>query len=253
MAKPSVLISLETVVKTEDKTFGRSFMQHLLDEDPRLEPELVSTSEHYKDPFIDLEHYLENWWAIPAKSYYDGKFMGEHSWGSGWKRKSTLASQGMVTHGLIDTKNERTISTLWFESRWHKGVDFTGLFMKWVELAKPQIGMMHLFTEAEGALVQGEHGSSFACGSFGGPAKPGIPNIGWAMAYGEGYAFEVDVDTIRSAGFPVDVIEGVVIVRVTESLADVVNDFEHFSRRRAELKRFFRTDLFWIKDEVIAA
>ncbi len=98
-------------------------------------------------------------------------------------------------------------------------------------------------------MLHSEEGSWFETGSFGGPAKPGLPNMGWAMAYGESYAAEVDVARIKSAGFPVDEVDGVTIVRVTDKLSDVVDDFDYFSRRRAELKAMFRPDLFWIKEE----
>ncbi len=69
------------------------------------------------------------------------------------------------------------------------------------------------------------------------------------MAYGEGYAQEVDSERIRAHGFPVEVRNGVIIVRVTERLSDVIEDFPLFSRRRAELKSLFRPELFWIENE----
>jgi len=69
------------------------------------------------------------------------------------------------------------------------------------------------------------------------------------MAYGPSYAAEVDTARIKAAGFVADERDGVTIVRVTDKLSDVVDDFERFSRRRAELKALFRPDLFWIKGE----
>lgn len=74
--------------------------------------------------------------------------------------------------------------------------------------------------------------------------------MGWAMAYGPGYAAEVDTARIRARGFPVDEIDGVSIIRVTDKLSDVVEDFEYFSRRRVELKSLFRPSLFWITEEL---
>lgn len=79
--------------------------------------------------------------------------------------------------------------------------------------------------------------------------KPGLPNIGWAMAYGKAYESEIDATRIRAAGFSVEQQDGVSVVRVTENLSDVADDFEKFSRRRAELKSLFRPDLFWITEE----
>ena len=72
------------------------------------------------------------------------------------------------------------------------------------------------------------------------------------MAYGPGYMNyrqDVDVARIRAAGFSVEEKGAVAIIRVTDKLSDVVDDFAHFSRRRAELKSLFRPDLFAIKHE----
>lgn len=249
MPKPSVLISIDTTAETEAESFGRAFIQSLCDEDKRLVPELVSTSERYKDPFLGVDDFLANWWAIPVKTTVDGQARPDSFDGPFWKRKSTLVSRGMVNHGITDLWNHRYPSTLWFECRWAKGVDFDHLFESWVGLSRSDIGMLHVFTDSERRKSPTADESSFETGSFGGPAKPGLPNIGWAMAYGESYATEVDAARIKSAGFPVDEGDGVTIVRVTDKLSDVVDDFDHFSRRRAELKALFRPDLFWIKEE----
>jgi hypothetical protein len=109
--------------------------------------------------------------------------------------------------------------------------------------------MLHVFAGPD--LAAGDRGDSgwFQTGSFGGPMKPGLPNIGWAMAFGEGYADEVDAEAIRDAGFAVEWLDGAWLVRVTDRLADVAEDFGHFSGRRATLKGLFRPDLFWVTDE----
>lgn len=246
MSKPSALISLETSQSTEDKAFGRAFMQHLIDQDVRLVPELLSASETYKDPYLGLDDMIERWWAMPIATYFDGRPTGVRMGGPLWKRKTVLASRGMVNHGWINVRNQKIPSNLWFESRWTETVDFFQLFSNWVRLSKPAIGMLHLFTDTEKPSLQTGAGGSFSVGSFGGPAKPGLPNIGWAMVYGAEYAVEVDVGAICAAGFPVKHIDGAVIIRVTDSLSDVVNDFAFFTRRRAELKLLFRPGLFWI-------
>lgn len=253
MAKPSVLISIDTMIETEDRTFGRDFMQCLLREDARLTPELVSETERFTEPFVDLDHFMDKWWAMPVKSYVDGRLQGERFGGPLWKRKSSLASRGVIDHGLLNIRNQRTPSGLWFECRWANDVSFDHLFEAWVRLSHPDMGMLHVFTDIERASLHTSAGTSFSVGSFGGPAKPGLPNIGWAMAYGKERAAEVDIERIAAAGFPVREVDGTIIVQVTEKLSDVIDDFPTFSKRRAELKRLFRLGLFWIEDEPVAA
>jgi hypothetical protein len=249
MPKPSILITMDTYAETETEAFGRSFIQGLCDEDRRLVPEWLSTTESYKDTFVGIEDFLTNWWAMPVKTTVDGQLRPDYSEGPAWKRKSSLASRGYVSHGIVDIKYHKHPSRIWFESRWAKDVDFDHLFQGWVRLSHSDIAMLHVFTEPELRWEDYDADSCFRTGSFGGPAKPGLPNMGWAMAYGAGYAAEVDAARIKAAGFAVDEHDGVTIVRVTDKLSDVVDDFERFSRRRAELKALFRPDLFWIKQE----
>ena len=249
MPKPTILIAIDTYAETESESYGRSFIQSLCNEDPRLVPERLSTEESYKDSFLGVEDFVANWWAIPVKTTVDGQARPDSFDGPSWMRKSSLIGRGMINHGITDIKYQKHPSSIWFESRWAKDVDFNHLFEAWRELSHPDIAMLHLFTEPEMHWQDYDADMSFRVGSFGGPAKPGLSNIGWAMAYGKGHAHEVDVARIKAAGFPVDERDGVIVVRVTESLADVVNDFDHFSRRRAELKALFRPDLFWIKEE----
>jgi len=249
VSKPAILISIDTSAETEAESFGRAFMRTLCDEDKRLIPEWLSTTENYKDPFLGIDNFLANWWAIPVKTTVNGQSRPDSFDGPAWKRKSTLASRGLVKHGLTDIKYHKHPSRIWYESRWAKDVDFNHLFNAWVQLSHPDIGMLHLYTDNEVRRFQTEEDSWFQTGSFGGPARPGLPNIGWSMAYGAGYAAEVDAARIKAAGFAVDEHDGVTVVRVTEKLSDVVDDFERFSQRRAELKLLFRPDLFWITEE----
>ena len=249
MPKPNVLIALRTYANTEALDFGRRFITALCEEDARLIPELLSTSERFKDPFVDIDHFVRKWWAMPVKMYEDGRLVGERFAGPMWKRKSSLASRGKVNHGLVTVSDRKLRSSIWYQCRWSSKVDFEHLFDAWVELSQPEVGMLHLFTEPELRRKQSEAASSFENGSFGGRMKPGLPNIGWTMAYGRGYADEVDGARIKAAGFDVEERGGASLVRVTKSLSDVVDDFAYFSGRRAVLKGLFRPGLFWIQDE----
>ena len=249
MPKPTIIISIDTNADTTSESFGRSFIESLCNQDARLVPEKLSTTENYKDPFLGIDDFVANWWSIPEEVYIDGHFSRVANQGPSWIRKSALASRGMVSHGFINKKNMKIPSRIWFESRWAGALDFNQLFEVWAAIAHADIGMLHLYTQAEKVLFESSEGSWFKTGSFGGPAKPGLPNIGWAMAYGRSYAAIVDVARIKAAGFSVDERNGVAIVRVTDKLSDVVDDFAYFSQRRAVLKALFPPDLFWIKEE----
>jgi hypothetical protein len=248
MPKPVALISAEWSQDIVAPEFGRRFIESLCAE-PRLVPEQLGLSEQFTDPFRGTDEFVANWWAMDAESWVEGGPKFEFHHGPEWRRRSALASQGRIHHGIVDIKNQRSPSRISFHARWDRRCDFDRLFREWLALGPADIGMLHLYTEPEQGRPTTEAQSWFQTGNFGGPMKPGLPNIGWAMAYGKAYESEVDVARIRAAGFSVEQQDGVSVVRVTENLSDVVDDFEQFSRRRAELKSLFRPDLFWITEE----
>ncbi|WZB69753.1 hypothetical protein WJ968_27210 [Achromobacter xylosoxidans] len=102
--------------------------------------------------------------------------------------------------------------------------------------------MLHYFTEPE--LGVHEVNESFQIGSFNAALKPDIPNVGWAMFYGNEFAEKVDAEGIFRAGFPIEKMGDGYLVRVTESIQDVARDFELFAERRIELKGFFPGGFF---------
>lgn len=246
MPKAIALISIEWSLEIVSTDIGRRFIEALCAE-PRLVPEQLGQAEQFTDPFNGTDDFVDNWWAMDAESWVEGGPKFEFHRGPDWRRRSALASQGDVHHGFLNLKNQRSPSRIWLRARWDPRCDFVRLFRDWLALAPADIGMLHLFTEPE--LGRAGAQNAFQLGAFGGPMKPGVPNIGWAMAYGSAYVPEVDVASIRAAGFSVDQHNGTTVVRVTERLEDVARDFPHFSRRRTELKSLFRPDLFWMSEE----
>lgn len=248
MPASTIQIGIDFYTDLASEKAGQAFIEPLCAE-PRLRPELVSWEERFKDSFVSADHFVENWWGQVAVMIPKGEPPWEYHLGPMWKRKSKLASRGYVKYAKVNKFGNRIPGTFWFESRWDRTIDFNDVFDRWASLSHASVGMLHLFGPAETPSNPTEADDRFHRSSFGGPLNPGLPNIGWAMAYGEGYAHEVDVDRVRAHGFPIEVRDGVIIIRVTEHLSDVIDDFPRFSRRRAELKSLFRPDLFWIKDE----
>jgi hypothetical protein len=69
------------------------------------------------------------------------------------------------------------------------------------------------------------------------------------MHYGLDLAHLVNEPALSAAGFPLEPLNDGWLVRVTETLGDLVDDFPAFSRRRAEMKRIFPSGTFVIEDE----
>ena len=102
--------------------------------------------------------------------------------------------------------------------------------------------MLHLFSDPE--LGPHERRNSFQIGSFNAALKPDIPNIGWAMFYGNEFAEKIDAEGIFRAGFPIEKMSNGYLVRVTEDIKDIARDFEFFARQRTELRSLFPSGFF---------
>jgi hypothetical protein len=248
MPKLEIKISLRAIEDTTKRSVGLEFAQSLY-RDARLAPDLVSWSERGGETKVSsAPDFASGWWAEPAELRADGVPISARYRGPFWKHRSNPTSRGYVDHGVTNLRGETTPSTIWFEGQWDESINFYDLFRDWVQLFQPEIGMLHLFTPPEQRHVSRE-GDRFRRGSFGGPLNPGVPNVGWAMAYGEACAAEVDVGRLVANGYRIERCGHVVIVRVTDRLADVSENFPLFSRRRATLKTMFPPDFFWVKEE----
>jgi len=246
MPKPSVRISMNTHHDISSEEHGRRFAEALIR--AGLAPERVSTSDYFKDPFVSPEHFAKRWWAMRVEMRVDG-VKDESYLGPSWQRRSAPAGRGYVTHGSINLRNNKIPSGVWFDSRWSAKTPFLNLFEEWVEFACPYIAILHLFTEPEQQKAKSEPERMFQLGGWGSLARRTVQNLGWATAFGDALAEEVDVEKIRRAGFPVKSLGGAWVVQVTDNLSDVALDFPNFSRRRAELKSLFRAGMFEIERE----
>ena len=265
--KPKTQITVRTKCETTAWDFGRRLLEILLEQDDKLCPELIAT--YSEDGFRDKIKFedvkaCEPYWAQILPHRAEGSYFESPS-DFLWRRRKVAKTDGIFNHTIKNMRNQIVPGQVFMTSTWHKGIDLGILCRDWCEHMKPQLGMTHVLTESErfelpdvnllectdeeARFVGGWIG--FRLGSFGAAFKPEIPNIGWAMFYGDEFANDVDYEAISVAGFPIEKIGDGYLVQVTESIHDVVNDFAHFSKKRAELKALFRDDMFLIKDEPI--
>lgn len=258
--KPEVEISLLSFAETHRWSFGERFMTTLIETDPRLTPDRVGYTETSLEPFMTLDDF-KHWW-VPDGLPDEYNDVPNSSYSFEWKRRTKLRQSCRLWHGSRNIKGNILPGSVSYSAEWQPEIDFTSLFRKWIDMSEPVLGMLHLFTAPEQIFdpesVLGEWDDfrrnwvQFQHASFGYLLEPEIPNIGWAMVYGGKYAKEVDVDRIRAAGFPVDPIGDGWLVRVTENLSDIADDYNRFSERRAELRNLFRDDLFLIRSEPVS-
>ena len=244
--KPCIQIAIRTKVETIGWDVGEKFIDSLDLGGDLLVPEQVShNADRFKEPFMG-KAASEGVWASKGSIRANGSLFDFYD-DFAWRRKKTIKCTGSVVHTKRNIRGQIVPGDVHLHSACSEKVDWYSLFKVWCGLFPPQLGMLHLFSGPD--LSYREQDNSFQIGSFNARLKPEIPNIGWAMFYGDEFAEEVDAERIAASGFPVEKLSNGYLVRVTKDLQDVVSDFPLFSKRRAELKSLFREDLFLIKSE----
>lgn len=244
--KPYIKIAIRTKAETIDWGVGEKLIDSLNLNDGLLLPEQVShNADKFTEPFLG-KVLCEGVWASKASMRVNGA-LSDFYQDFAWRRKKTIKSSGSVVHSSRNIRGQVVPGSISLSATCGDKVDWYSLFKTWCEIFPPQLGMLHLFTYPE--IGPSEKNGSFQIGSFNSALKPDVPNIGWAMFYGDEFAQEVDVDQIAASGFPVEKLGNGYLVKVTNSIQDVVDDFSLFSMRRAELKSLFREGFFLIKQE----
>ncbi len=258
-------ITVRTKCETTSWAFGKRFLEILLEQGNKLVPEQIAVGSEggFRDKIMfGGINACEEYWA----KHYTYRSEGNYFEGCEdflWRRRKAAKTNSLFSHTKKNIKNQIVPAEASLTADWHKVIDWGALFCGWCEHMVPQVAMLHVLAEPEMFELPGYNllectdeeaqferaWNDFRLGTFGAALKPEIPNIGWAMFYGDEFAHEVDEAAISAAGFPIEKIGEGYLVQVTEDINDVVNDFAMFSKKRAELKSLFRDDLFLIKNE----
>lgn len=244
--KSYIQMSIRTRIETADWAIGERLVESLGLSGKWLLPEQIS---HNADKFsgeLISSGSIEDCWASKQAIEINGVqlvFCRDFA----WKRKRSIKSVGSVVHTFKDIKGQVVPGSISLRASYSDEIEWDLIFKRWCEIFRPQLGMLHVFTAPE--LRPDEVNGSFQIGSFNSALYPEIPNVGWAMFYGDEFSREVDCARMGSTGFSAESMMGGYLVKVTGEIGDVVGDFALFSRRRAELKRLFRSNLFLVDCE----
>ncbi|WP_330208193.1 hypothetical protein [Pseudomonas sp. Z13] len=238
-------ISAITSIDTSDWVVGKKVLSVFSENDSRLIPESLFQWENRISDFESIPA-CEPYWAQLATMQAQGSKI-EFPIGLRWKRKKVVKYDAEISHTHIDLKGERINGSLRMQAQFHKKIDWLNVFRELCLAMKPSYAFMHFFSECE--VVGVKSGTPESYFSSGIVHRGTIPNLGWAVFYGDEFAEAVDAERIAAAGFPIEKIGSGYLVRITEHLQDVVSNFSLFSKRRAELKTLFPEGFFLIQHE----
>ena len=257
MKKSEIRISIVPLISTTDWSIGKQLLETFAAVDERLLPERISNIEPVRTAFESIEACEPCWMATGTIFGPQGPRVFQHNFS--WKRARAVKSNGYVIKPMRILSGELKLGWFTFSAAPDKKVDWEMLFKRLCRLLNPKFATLHLLTERES--VSGVFGqeaiNSMAANDFvmGSPdaalTSRGIPNLTWATYFGKHYEQEVNSSLIASQGYDVEQIGEGQLVKVTENLFDVANNFEYFSSQRAALKKLFRPGLFMIENEPI--
>jgi hypothetical protein len=109
-------------------------------------------------------------------------------------------------------------------------------------------GFLHIPAEVEIHKTTPGY-SPFYPGLGGTVLKKQLSNIAWATFFGAPFKSEVDFSKLVELGYRLEEFADGYLLLMSDNMMDSFNDFSTFSRRRVELKKHFRPDLFKITEE----
>lgn len=256
LKQPKIAIGITTYEDISSVDIGRAVYDLLLEFGGKLQPEFVNWHEPVNIPVADPETW-SRYWSIDAMTRVERGAI-EFKFGPIWRRRSSLASTGSVSHG--DRSERNADSTFRLYARTAGSVDWLNLFSKLCTLFKPAYGMLHCFPTQEikkldyqsfDGAVAGEIAFTTRVAADGNLVRPDLwrltfprqfiylPELSWANYFGPEWAGTYDVEGLIRLAHAAWRDEHGLFLQVSENLSDVSKNYETFSKQRDLLRTCF--------------
>jgi hypothetical protein len=261
MAKPYILINLNTSIDTTNWDIGQGLLNLLCDFDARLTPEFFSNKEEkINRQFISVDEAHDAWVAQATLKHkphdYYKEIETEFPLNFCWKRGKVKKYEGVVSHTqmigqgtyIVDVRKKPKLQfgrvKIQFSPA-RKDIEYFTLFKELCSLFKPEYAMLHLFTDPElGKTKFKSPENIFRLGPTSRNIQSGyLPNLAWANYFGSNIN-RLNAERLEEAGALVDNLGESLLFRLTENIFDIENDFQSFSSVRDSAKSKFDKDLF---------
>lgn len=232
---PYVQISIRTRLNMRDRDFGAQLADILWTSEPRYSPTKVELDFEKGTPCESREDFLDNWCVIKTRTYDGTDYQFPRKlW---WKNRNSLKCNGSFGHAFIATTGAKIPGFLNVTFAFREKTAWKHLFLSLCKLMRPQLAMMHVFTEENCPPSKRE--STFQTGSFAGLSDPKIPGLGWMFVGGEEFYqplvdFDLaDLDVQRTDCGRYCVLE------IAKGAEEVLKDLTGFETRRDRLLEIF--------------
>lgn len=252
--RPYILISIIPSAETNHWSSGAALLNALVRTDHRLMPEKLGNTEPLSVSVGSVAE-CEPYWAVPDGEA--GTVLEGNAQSFMWKRGRPLRSSGHVIHKYRNIYGAEHPGWIIFKSEIDRKIGWYELFRSLCVAFEPIYATLHDVAVVEqnssGYTEEERYSYGFNDHVMGLPyaslEKGGLANISWANYFGPELKCEARQEEIQNAQFPVEHIGDGIMIRVTENLLDIEDDFPEFSRRRSQLRKLFREGVFRITRE----
>lgn len=252
--KPYLIISAIPTGETNEWARGRALLSALVNVNSNLMPEKVGITEPLAVVVNDIDD-CEPFWAI-ADDSGDERLRGNAD-SFMWKRSRSIKSSGHVIHKHRSKSGRVRPGRFIFRADFDWHCNWDALFEKVCQILKPEYATMHCFGELEQNPKAYSQGVLDSYGfndhveglSFHAMEERGLANISWANYFGPNKSSVIPEAAIKSGGFAVKNVGDGKLIRVTDDIFGVIDDFAAFSNRRVKLKAMFLPGTFRIDAE----
>ncbi|MGG6898168.1 hypothetical protein [Rhizobium sp. BR 315] len=243
--EPVVQLSIVTEHEFSDWIYGRRFFEMLIEADPRLTPETIGNSDNL-EKYQAIDSFKPHWGKRVQLEGPNGSY--ETLWGVPWDRKAALRNSGHIDFTGRSKKGNLIPGRISLLAAYNEATNWLSFFKGICSLTKAAAGFFHVPAEVEKRLNAPGY-SPYYPGVGGTLLNKQLSNIAWATFFGAPFAHEADFAELAKLGYHVEELAGGYLLLMSDDIMDCFNDFPTFSRRRVELKKHFRPDLFRITEE----
>lgn len=231
-------IAIRGLAETTGWGFGERFLDSMRFGDG-IRPDQVSNNpDKFKKDSPGFDE-AESFWACKGMLHVSGGIDFYQDFA--WRRRAKPRFSGWITHKSRNLRGATLPSSIRMTFAMDCAFEWFEAFKHWCCLAEAQIAMLHAFTGFERCA---HPESTFRSCGLNALIKPTLSGIPWAVFFGNEMLVDIDVEKISMAGFFVDKLDDGAMVRVTEFIADVSQDFPAFDAARNRLRLLLPNRLF---------
>jgi hypothetical protein len=223
--KKEILITLMTDRETKAEEFCKPFLELLYINYPALFPEFVSFEEPINVPVENMEAALSFFKVDDTL----------------WKKRG----QGVC--GQMFHKRSNSAATINISIRYTKKFFLGNLFEDVIKICEPKYAYVHLCTEEELRSPLEDlriTADLFKCAADIPIRNKGFNNLAWMNYFSEPYLARMDISGLRELEFNVKPFHKGVILKVSDSIEDIIRNLDEFIRRRKIAKSCFDDKFF---------